>query len=579
LNGHTHRDSSAPHGKDNQAIDYEVLSYLIQLYGSSQGQRLHEQLRSMARETANKLDSKASASPRSEALLICYGDSLVQADMPPLQVLKKFSDRYIQGVLTGIHVLPFFPSSSDDGFAVIDYRRVRPDLGHWSDIQNLAETFDVMADLVINHCSREHVWFTDFITNAAPGKDYFFEMDESPALTKVLRPRNSPLLTEVHTRNGIRRVWTTFSDDQVDLNFANPEVLLEFASTLFFYAQMGARYIRLDAIAYLWKRLGTTCMSLPETHMVVRILRGLIDVEELPITLITETNVPHEENVSYFGEGNEAHLVYQFSLAPLLLFSYLTGEGQPLVNWTRDLAPPPEGCSYFNFIASHDGIGLRPLEGLMPEADIGRLIDIVHDRGGFASMRSTPDGEERAYELNIALFSAFGSDEENIDAYVGAHQLLMAYQGVPGLYLNALLGRSNDYQHMEMTGRTRSINRGSWTLEALNEALGDPTSHHAKIFQRLSQSLKLRAEQPAFLPASEQHFIAGSSDYLMFLRHDTHQRLLVVASFVTHTQVIDWPDALASVTGVAADLLSGEGIKTNAAISLGGFQVMWLDLA
>ena len=305
---------------------------------------------------------------------------------------SKFSDNYLKGVLTGIHVLPFFPSSSDDGFAVVDYRQVRSDLGTWSDVQGLAQTFDVMADLVINHCSREHVWFTDFITNAAPGKDYFFEMDESSDLKEVLRPRNSPLLTEVHTRSGIRRVWTTFSDDQVDVNFANPEVLLEFVDTLFFYAQMGATYIRLDAIAYLWKRLGTTCMSLPETHMVVRILRGLIDVEDMPITLITETNVPHE-NVSYFGEGNEAHLVYQFSLAPLLLFGYLTGEAQALVDWTRELAPPPMGCSYFNFIASHDGIGLRPLEGLLPEAEIGRLIDIIHDRGGFASMRSTLAGK------------------------------------------------------------------------------------------------------------------------------------------------------------------------------------------
>ena len=579
MNGHTHHDSAASYSRDKQAIDYEVLSYLIQLYGSTQGQRLHDQLRSMARQTAGKLAPKQRASLRSEALLICYGDSLRQDGTPPLQVLKKFSDNYLKGVLTGIHVLPFFPSSSDDGFAVVDYRQVRSDLGTWSDVQDLAQTFDVMADLVINHCSREHVWFTDFITNAAPGKDYFFEMDESSDLKEVLRPRNSPLLTEVHTRSGIRRVWTTFSDDQVDVNFANPEVLLEFVDTLFFYAQMGATYIRLDAIAYLWKRLGTTCMSLPETHMVVRILRGLIDVEDMPITLITETNVPHEENVSYFGEGNEAHLVYQFSLAPLLLFSYLTGEAQALVDWTRELAPPPMGCSYFNFIASHDGIGLRPLEGLLPEAEIGRLIDIIHDRGGFASMRSTPSGEERAYELNIALFSAFGGDDESIDAYVGAHQLLMAYQGVPGFYLNALLGRTNDYQYMEMTGRTRSINRGSWSLEALQEALGNPASHHTKIFQRLSQSLQLRAKQTAFLPASEQRFIAGCNDYLMFLRHATHQRLLVVASFVTDAQTIEWPDALAVKEGEVVDLLSGDGINVNTAISLGGFQVMWLELS
>ena len=222
---------------------------------------------------------------------------------------------------------------------------------------------------------------------------------------------------------------------------------------------------------------------------------------------------------------------------------------------------------------------MRPLEGLLSEADVGRLIDIVHHRGGFASMRSTPGGEERAYELNIALFSAFGGDDENIAAYVGAHQLLMAYQGVPGLYLNALLGRSNDYQYMEATGRTRSINRGSWSLEALVDALEDSASHHAKIFQGLSHSLRLRSEQSAFLPASQQRFIAGSGDYLMFLRHNTHQRLLVVASFVSHAQVIEWPDALSSVTGVAVDLLSGEDIEANAAISLGGFQVMWLNLA
>ena len=265
-------------------------------------------------------------------------------------------------------------------------------------------------------------------------------------------------------------------------------------------------------------------------------------------------------------------------MAPLLLFSYLTGDAQALVNWTRDLAPPPKGCSYFNFIASHDGIGLRPLEGLLPERDIDKLIDIVHDRGGFASMRTTPNGEERAYELNIALFSAFGGNDESIDAYVGAHQLLMAYQGVPGLYLNALLGRSNDYHYMETTGRTRSINRGSWSMDALAEALGDSASHHATIFHRLSESLKLRAEQSAFLPESQQQFVAGSGDYLMLLRNDTHQRILVVASFVAHEQCVEWPDAVSSVTGVAVDLLSGKDMSANSQITLGGFQALWLDV-
>ena len=564
-----------------EAIDYEVMSYLIQLYGTEQGQRMHQDLREMASQTAGavaKQQKPVLASSTAEAILICYGDGVQRSGTMPLQALAQFAQSHLYGVVSGIHILPFFPSSSDDGFAVVDYEKVRTDLGDWPDVQDLARDFDLMVDLVINHCSREHIWFTDYITNAAPGKDYFHEQTPDPGLSQVLRPRNSPLLTEVHTREGVKRVWTTFSEDQVDLNFANPDVLMEFARILFFYARNGARYIRLDAIAYLWKRIGTTCMSLPETHMVVRILRGLIDVQGMPLTLITETNVPHEENVSYFGESNEAHWVYQFSLAPLLLYSYLLGDARALVAWTEGLTPAPSGCSYFNFIASHDGVGLRPLEGLLEDSEIEQLIDVVHQRGGFASMRSTPSGEERVYELNIALFSAFGGSAGDIGAYVAAHQLLIAYQGVPGLYLNALLGRMNDVKQMEITGRTRSINRGSWSAEELAERLADPESLNARIFDRLSQSLKIRADQRAFAPTARQRFVEGGKDHLMFLRSDEKQRLLIVASFSAEPQKIDWPSGLAMSSAMAKDLLTNELHAADQPLSLASHQVLWLEL-
>ena len=564
-----------------EAIDYEVMSYLIQLYGTEQGQRMHQDLREMASQAAGavaKQQKPVLASATAEAILICYGDGVQRSGTMPLQALAQFAQSHLDGVVSGIHILPFFPSSSDDGFAVVDYEKVRTDLGDWPDVQDLARDFDLMVDLVINHCSREHIWFTDYITNAAPGKDYFHEQTPDPGLSQVLRPRNSPLLTEVHTREGVKRVWTTFSEDQVDLNFANPDVLMEFARILFFYARNGARYIRLDAIAYLWKRIGTTCMSLPETHMVVRILRGLIDVQGMPLTLITETNVPHEENVSYFGEGNEAHWVYQFSLAPLLLYSYLLGDARALVAWTEGLTPAPSGCSYFNFIASHDGVGLRPLEGLLEDSEIEQLIDVVHQRGGFASMRSTPSGEERVYELNIALFSAFGGNPDDIDAYVAAHQLLIAYQGVPGLYLNALLGSMNDVKQMEITGRTRSINRGSWSAEELAERLADPESLNARIFDRLSQSLKIRADQRAFAPTARQRFVEGGKDHLMFLRSDEKQRLLIVASFSVEPQKIDWPSGLAMSSAMAKDLLTNVPHAVDQPLSLAPHQVLWLEL-
>ena len=152
-----------------EAIDYEVMSYLIQLYGTEQGQHMHQDLREMASQAAGavaKQQKPVLASATAEAILICYGDGVQRSGTMPLQALAQFAQSHLNGVVSGIHILPFFPSSSDDGFAVVDYEKVRTDLGDWPDVQDLARDFDLMVDLVINHCSREHIWFTDYITNA-----------------------------------------------------------------------------------------------------------------------------------------------------------------------------------------------------------------------------------------------------------------------------------------------------------------------------------------------------------------------------------------------------------------------------
>ena len=562
-------------------LEYQLLQYLTQLYGEGQAAHLRDRLIGMAQACHWQ---QGSGTQSSKALLITYGDSLIEGPSPegerqPLRVLADFADAHLQDVFSGIHILPFFPSSSDDGFAVIDYRQVRPDLGRWEHISDLAKRFDVMVDLVINHCSRESLWFADFVGDRSPGNAYFHQVAGEPDLSQVVRPRNTPLLTPVHTYAGIKNVWTTFSEDQVDLNFANPQVLLLIADILFFYVDQGARYLRLDAVAFLWKRAGSSCMSLPETHMVVRVIRTLIDIAQIPLVLITETNVPHEENISYFGAGDEAHMVYQFSLAPLLLFAYVFNDARALVAWTEQLQAPPEGCSYFNFIASHDGIGLRPLEGLMPEAQVQQLIEKIHERGGFAAMRTASDGCEKAYELNVSLFSAFGGRTGDIDAYVGAHQLLMAYQGVPGIYFHALVGTQNDLQRVESTGRMRSINRGQWQRDELLEVLGESRSHHALVFNGLVHSLRVRAKQTALLPEASQHFLFGSSEMMIFLRESPRQRILVVASFADHGQLVDWPDSLALAAGIATDVLTGQPYEQGATLTLGAYQVLWLDLA
>ncbi len=579
------QDNSATKGSDAthqmSQSEYALVQNLTVLYGEGGASYLAKRIMAIAMgELMARPAEHADPKPLSAAdrMLICYGDSVRDEPGMPLSALRQFATQYLQNSISTIHILPFFPSSSDDGFAVIDYQTVRRDLGDWSDINALSADFDLMFDLVINHCSRENLWFADFVGGREPGCDYFHEMPSMVGLESVVRPRNSPLLTHVHTYQGIKRVWTTFSDDQIDLNFANPEVLCEFVHILFSYIAQGARFIRLDAIAFLWKELSTSSINLEQTHCVVRVLRALIDEMQTRTLLLTETNLPHNENVSYFGSRDEAHLVYQFSLAPLILYSYLFNDGQYLGQWAEQLEPPPAGCSFVNFIASHDGIGLRPLEGLVPASDIQRLTDAAHERGGFAAMRSADDGTETVYELNIALFSAFGGTAKNIPAYLGAHQLMLAFQGIPALYLNAFVGGLNDLQGVESTGRTRSINRGHWQLDDLKTILATETNEQSIIFAELNRSLEIRGSQSAFAPSAQQEILAYTEDSLWLKRENTDQVILVIASFSEAPIETELPRQDAAYES-AIDLLSEDAVVLTKAVPMAPYQVRWLSIA
>jgi len=205
-----------------------------------------------------------------DSLLITYGDQVQEKGRAHLQTLAEFCEIHLKGVIGGIHILPFYPWSSDDGsddgFSVKDYRAVDPALGDWHNVEQLSEDFRLMFDGVINHMSAQGEWFQKFLQNENPYNEYFITVEGDPDLSNVVRPRALPLLTEFETVAGKRKVWTTFSADQVDLNFANPDVLLEIFDILLMYAQRGAQFIRLDAIAYLWKEIGTSCIHLPQTH-------------------------------------------------------------------------------------------------------------------------------------------------------------------------------------------------------------------------------------------------------------------------------------------------------------------------
>ncbi len=424
-----------------------------------------------------------------DVVLITYGDQVRCAGQSPLRTLHDFlCDSGYGELLRVVHILPFFPYSSDDGFAVIDYRQVDPRLGDWSDIARLRRRFELMFDLVLNHTSAECEWFRKFLHEEPPFERFYIEVDPNVDLSMVVRPRSTPLLTPFSVGGRTRYVWTTFSADQVDLNYAEPRVLLEMIDILLEYVARGARIIRLDAIAYLWKRIGTPCIHLPETHELVKLFHTLLETAAPWAILLTETNVPHAENISYFGTGDEAHMVYQFSLPPLLLDAMLSEDARDLTAWARQLAPPPPGCTFLNFTASHDGIGVRPLEGLVPESRLQKLVDAVRERGGYVGTRRRPDGTDSPYELNITWFDAVADPrlpaDLNVRRFLTTQSMMLSLQGVPAVYFHSLFGAHNDREAAERSGIPRRINRQKFDRAELERLLADEDTTHPAVYSR-----------------------------------------------------------------------------------------------
>ncbi|WP_289282323.1 sugar phosphorylase, partial [Methylophaga sp. UBA5088] len=466
---------------------------------------------------------------QTDIVLITYGNSVKKEGEAPLKTLHRFLNNEISGYINGVHILPFFPYCSDDGFAVMDYYEVNKALGDWEDIEAIASDYRLMADLVINHGSSSGTWFKNFIKGDGPGHDYFFTTSPSTPISQVVRPRTSPLLRETDTHDGTQYVWCTFSHTQVDFDFRNPEVLKEFINIVRFYLDKGVHIFRLDAVAFLWKKIGTNCLNLPETHEVVRLMRSLIQHVDPNAIIITETNIPNRENLSYFGNANEAHCIYNFSLPPLLVNTLVTGDCFYLKQWLMSMPPAQHGTAYFNFIASHDGIGLRPAEGLLSEAEIASLISTMQQFGGRISWREGENGVKKPYEINISLFDALqgttsGKDEWNIDRFICAHAIMLALEGIPGIYIHSLLATSNDLEKLEHTEQNRSINRHEWDEASLMSELSTPSSQHAQVSELLKKLIHLRKQQRAFHPNATQFTLHLGEKLFGFWRQSMDRR-------------------------------------------------------
>ena len=530
-----------------------------------------------------------------DVVAITYGDLIDSPNTHPLAALSIIFENLFRGVFSTVHILPFFPYSSDRGFSVIDYEEVDPKLGHWEDIERLGGRYRLMFDGVINHISSQSEWFREFLNRNPYYEDFFVSFDSPQAISDqhlrlILRPRTSSLLTEYQTLHGPRWVWTTFSPDQIDLNFRSENVLFRVISVLLYYVRRGADIIRLDAATYLWRELGTSSAHLPQTHALVQLFRAILDVAAPSVALITETNVPHADNISYFGDGtNEAHMVYNFALPPLVLWTFHSGDWTRLAEWAETIVPPSETTTFLNFLDSHDGIGMLPVTELLSPQERQQLVTRAMRHGGLVSYRTAGDGTQMPYELNIPWYNALNdvdSDETEdlqISRFIASRAIALALLGVPAIYLPSIVGMyvTSDYRVNERD--PRSINRNTIRVQELLEQLSIPESHASRILERYVHLIQTRTRLDAFHPSAGQRIMLINPSVFTVMRTPRGGgRPVVAVTNVTGTArelLLPLAD-LGTGDSLWRDVLTDRWIRAedeSLRVPLDAYEVVWLE--
>ena len=512
----------------------------------------------------------------SDVVLITYADQFHHAEQKPLAVFNQFYQKWFKSVFSHVHLLPFCPWSSDDGFSVIDYHRVAPESGDWNDIAELKTQTKLMFDFVCNHMSAKSEWFNNYLQQKPGFENFFIEMDPETDLSAVTRPRALPLLTPFTLSDGsVRHLWTTFSEDQIDLNYACPEVLLAMVDVLLHYLLQGADYIRLDAVGFMWKTPGTSCIHLEKTHLLIKLFRAIADAVAPGTVIITETNVPHKDNISYLGNGSdEAHMVYQFSLPPLVLHSVHSQDATALCRWAQSLTLPSDKTTWFNFLASHDGVGLNPLRGILPEDDILQLVDKLQQQGALVNWKNNPDGSRSPYEINVTYMDALSrqddNDDERLARFTLGHAILLTFPGVPAVYIQSIMGSRNDYAGVEKLGYNRAINRQKYDAAEIEQQLSASGSLRSRAYHILSQLIVLRRQHKAFHPDSQFTIQTLNPSVLLITRTaNDGEEITALFNISDKEQHVD-----ANVQG-GFDLINKHAVM-DTSVTLRPWQVTWI---
>ena len=419
--------------------------------------------------------------------LIAYPDRIGKN----ISDLANFIESHCAGKLGGLHLLPPYPSNADGGFSPLTHKAIDPAYGDWQDFDRLSSQLDVCMDLMINHISDESVEFQDFLQNGHSSEyaDLFVHVDQmgeiSPDdMAKIhIRKEKEPFRDITFADGSTGRVWCTFTEHQIDLNYNSPKTYALIEDYISFLTGHGVNLFRLDAFGYTTKQIGTSCFLVePDVYDLLKW------VDDTAREHGAETLPEVHDHASYqYAIALHGMHPYGFALAPLLLFTLLDGNSVYLKQWLR-MCPRNQ----VTVLDTHDGICIPDVEGVLPADKIQAIIDNVSERSGDPILRRSAANVHSVgaiYQLTCTYYDAL---KRNDDAYIAARAIQLFAPGIPQVYYVGLLAGENDHELMEETGELRDINRHYYSVEEAEEALTKP------VVKRLFKLMEFRSNYPAF---------------------------------------------------------------------------------
>ncbi|HMM46751.1 MAG TPA: sucrose phosphorylase [Thiobacillaceae bacterium] len=424
---------------------------------------------------------------RNQVQLIVYPDRM-GAD---LAELGDIIERHFAHAIGGVHLLPPYPSNADGGFAPLTHKEIDPVYGSWEDVERISARYDLCLDLTLNHISDESPQFRDFVAKgyASEHADLFIHVDQLGPLSQDdlarihIRKEKEPFREVVFADGGRGRVWCTFTEHQIDLNYNSPKTYALLEDAIAFLTERGVKLFRLDAFGYTTKKIGTNCFLVePDVYDILKWVDGVArehGAETLPEV--------HDHASFQYAIALHGMHPYGFALPPLLLYSLLDANSTYLKQWLR-MCPRNQ----ITVLDTHDGICIPDVEGVLPKDKIQAVIDNVSQRSADPILRGSAANVHSVgaiYQLTCTYYDAL---KRNDDAYIAARAIQFFAPGIPQVYYVGLLAGCNDLDLMEATGELRDINRHRYSSAEVDEAVRQP------VVRRLLELMAFRSSYPAF---------------------------------------------------------------------------------